>query len=59
MQSREKHYGQNRRSRWGVKRCSFTLPGESKPRTCFSLNEMMETIKKYCPHGKMRELLDA
>ena len=56
MQSREKHYGQNRKV---VKRYTVTLPGESKPRTCFSLNEMMETIKKYCPHGKMRELLDA
>lgn len=56
MQSQKKQYGQTQKV---VKRYTFLLPGESQPRTCFSLKEMMETIKKFCPHGKMRELLDA
>ena len=56
MQSQRKQYGQPQKV---VKRYTFTLPGESKPRTYFSLKELMETIKKSCPHGKMRELLDA
>lgn len=56
MQSQEKQYGQNRKV---VKRYTFTLPGESKPRTCFSLKEMMEIIKGLCPNGKMRELQNA